>query len=352
MKMNKLFFGVLSIVFLTACSDDDTFGPVPDDDPNLMYDNGFFVLNEGGSGGGSVTYISEDLQTVQQNVFASVNPDQELGLGLFLQSIFFHEDKAFIISNGSNLITVVNRYTFEFLGEITGGLDVPRYGAVVNGKAYITNQASFTTPSDDFIAVVDLGNMEIENTVLANAVVEYIQAANGKLYVQNAAYGTGNQISVFDPATQTFTATIDLADGLNSFEIENNKLYSLSTTKIQSVDLGSLQVSTLVDFPASFTGAANLEMEGDQVFYTSGDKVYSMAADASEAPTNPVIDYDSASEFGAMYGFEVENGKIYIADGGDFASSSYVQIYSVDGTFEEEIDAGVGPNGFYFNAAD
>jgi hypothetical protein len=50
-----------------------------------------------------------------------------------------------------------------------------------------------------------------------------------------------------------------------------------------------------------------------------------------------------------MYGFAVNDGKIYIADGGDFSSDSQIYIYSTTGTLLNPVAVGVGPNGFYFN---
>ncbi|HET8810079.1 MAG TPA: DUF5074 domain-containing protein [Flavobacteriaceae bacterium] len=348
--MKKVFFAsLLSMFFLMSCSNDDTFDPI--DDPNLVFDNGFFVLNEGAFGGapGTATFVSNNLETVEHEIYMAANPTKELGLGTVLQSMFFHGENAYIISNGSNVITVVNRYTFEFVGEITGGLNAPRYGAAVNGKAYVTNQAGWQTSEDDFIAVINLETLEVEETVLANAPVEYILEENDKLYIQNAGYGIGNEISVLDPATNSITASITVGEGLNSIEIEDNTLYALSSSKIEKVDLSSLGVTTLASFPTDFGSVSNLEVENGEIYFTSGDKIYSMAIGASQIPANPIIDYNSNSEFGAMYGFEVEENRIFIAEGGDFASSSYVKIYSISGDLEKEINVGVAPNGFYFN---
>ena len=50
-----------------------------------------------------------------------------------------------------------------------------------------------------------------------------------------------------------------------------------------------------------------------------------------------------------MYGFEVEDDRIYIADGGDFSSDSFIEVYSTEGNLLKNIRVGLGPNGFYFN---
>ncbi|MFD2432632.1 hypothetical protein ACFSO9_03210 [Mesonia maritima] len=145
MKKTTRFLALIfcSVLFLTSCSNDDDFTP-PEDSKNPeepgeeqgKYKNGIFVLNEGGIG--TVTYISDDLENVEQTIFQNVNEGEDLGG--YAQSIFFEDDLAYIISNGSNLITVVNRYTFELVGKVDSGLEVPRYGVIYNGKAYVTNQ--------------------------------------------------------------------------------------------------------------------------------------------------------------------------------------------------------------------
>src|SRR5699024_4008906 len=144
MKTIKLFaFLFVSILLFSSCSDDNDF-PVDDPDqptqpenPQGAYANGFFVTNEGHfPDAGSITFVSHDLSTTQQNVYATVNDGGTVGS--VVQSMFFDDKgRAYIIANNSNMITVVDRYTFEKVGTITEGLNLPRYGVVENGKAYV-----------------------------------------------------------------------------------------------------------------------------------------------------------------------------------------------------------------------
>ena len=141
-KYSTVFLALFLLMTLSCSSDDDSPGQViPDGD----FANGTLILNEGTSAGGSVSFLSQDLQEIDNSIFEDVNAGE--GLGLFLQSIFFDDDKAFIISNGSNIITVVNRYTFELIGTIDSDLSVPRYGTVHNGKAEPKGALHHITPS-------------------------------------------------------------------------------------------------------------------------------------------------------------------------------------------------------------
>jgi len=321
------------------------------DDDSFPYENGFFVLNEGGSSAGTVTHVSQDLESTQQAIYQAVNPGDDLGS--FLQSIFFDGDLAYVISNGSNVITVVNRYTFELVGKVEGGLEVPRYGIVENGKAYVTNQASFTTNEDDFVAVIDLASLQVEQSITIGDAVEFIKEDNGKLYIQNATYDNGNKISIFNPNNNQVETTITTADALNSFEIENGSLYALSANALEVFNLSDLtmvnEVSLNYGTTANPVAAKKIDIENGIIYFTADKSVYVMNVDATQAPTSALLSYNSNSAFGAMYGFEVEDDRIFIADGGDFASDSFVEVYDLSGNLLKNITVGVGPNGFYFN---
>jgi hypothetical protein len=356
-----LMLAFMSTLFFTACSNDNDFvAETPDsetpgtenpdpEEPRGDYDNGILVLNEGGTG--SVTYISEDLASVDQEIFQTVNSGDDLGA--YVQSIFFDEEKAYIISNGSNLITVVNRYTFELLGKVDAGLSVPRYGIAMNGKLYVTNQADFATTADDYVAIINQETLLVENSVIIGDAVEFIEEENGKLYIQNATYGAGNKISVLNPTSSIVEATFTTNDALNSIEIENGSLFALSGNKLQKFNLTTQALESEIDLDYTQDGssisAGNLEIEDENIYFTASNKVYTMALNATTAPVNALITYQTSSEYGVMYGFEVEDDRIFIGDGGDFASNSFVEIYDLNGTLLKNVEVGHAPNGFYFN---
>lgn len=340
---SKLFLSILSIFILSCSSDDDSAPVIPEGD----FVNGTLVLNEGGfSGGASVSFIPNDLSEVNNTIFEDTNTDE--AVGIFPQSIFFQDDKAYIIANQSNLISVVNRYTFELLGVVDSGLNKPRYGTVLNGKAYVTNQASFDTNQDDFIAVIDLETLEVEQTITTGKVVEYIVESGGQIFVQNAAFGTGNQISKFDPSSNSISETIEVDTKLNSLEVYNNKLYALDSVGVKVIDPSTFSVETEIDKPESVESFNNLKVENDQLYYTLGTAAYSSSITASVLSTEVIFDYGSSSSFGSFYGFDVNEDQIYVGDAGDFSSDGTVFIYSTSGEFIADFEVGLAPNNFYF----
>lgn len=337
--------GVLGAFLFNSCStdDDDSIKPVEVG----TYSDGFFVLNEGVQAAGTVTYVSDDFETVENAVYQANNEDDDLGL--FLQSMFFYENNAFIISNGSNVITVVDRNTFELVGKVESDLSVPYYAAVIDGKAYVTNLASFDTTDDDYVAVVDLETLEITRSIELAGPAENILADDQYVYVQNSSFGTGNSISVIDPATNAVIETIQVNDGLTDIEIENDVLYVLSSGAFETINLETRETTSKLNFSADLQGVSNLDIEDGTAYFTLRNKVYAMPVSASEAPEDALLEYSSDSEYGIMYGFEVENNMIYIGDAGDFQSDGFVQIYTLSGDLLKEMTAGVAPNGFFFN---
>ena len=348
MKITKLFtLGLLSSFLFNSCSNDDDNGtnltPVED----VAYANGVLVLNEGSQSAGTISYIDAENIDIENNIFENVNTGMDLGK--FVQSIFFDEQHAYIISNGSNLITVVDRYTFEFIDVVDSGLNVPLYGIVTNGKAYVSNVADFATSEDDYIAVINLESLEVENTLIAGTYISEMKEASGLIYMEGAAYGTGNSIEVFDPNSQTFIKSIPTSNSLNGFEIEGDNVYALSSTKLEKIDMNTDLVVSQIEFSENLSGAKNLDIENGLIYFTSGTSVYQLNQDFDIEPSEALLTYESTSQFGQMYGFEVEDDFIYISDAADFASNGIVRVYTLSGDLVKEFTAGVGPNNFYFN---
>lgn len=349
MKISKfLIMAFLGVFFLSACSDDDDNFIQPEE-PQGNFENGFFVLNEGGGGAaGSVSFVTSELDSVQQNIYGNVNGGDNVGN--FPQSIFFNGDKAYIISNGSNLITIVNRYTFELIGKIDSGLDVPRYGIVKSGKAYVTNQAGFEGPDDDYLAIINLQTNEVEDTVLTGYTAEHLEEHKGKIYIQGAAYEMGNHIVVYSIANNEMTNAIETKNGLNSFDIESNILYAMSATALEKIDLNVENPTATTAISFNYNDAPqNFQIKENAIYYTVSNKVYTAGLGETNAPQDPIVTYESDSAAGIMYGFAVENARIYIAEGGDFASDSFIKVFDLNGDEIANLPVGIAPNGFYFN---
>ena len=353
MKITKLIVVALSSIFLTtSCSTDDESTVKS---PLGAYENGIFILNEGSSGQGSVSFLGNDLISFTQNAYTTANPDDLMGK--YAQSIFFNGDLAYIISNGSNKISIVNRYTMKLVSKIETGLVIPRYGIVYNGKAYVTNANtySFANPAagntDDFLSVINLTTNTIEARVQLNATADKIVVNNGKIYITEQY--NNDKVLVFNPVNNTLETPINIGSDANSMEVNSGFLYVLRSpfgmpSKLVKISLAT-SLFTTVDFPAAQVGAKNLDIEGSKIYYTIGASVYAMNLTDNAASSTSVFSYTSTSAYGKMYGFAVKGDRVYIADGGDFTANSKAYVYSLTGVLQKEFTVGVAPNGFYFN---
>jgi hypothetical protein len=350
MKLTRVLFVALSIAFLSSCTNDDN-----ENTSKGSYDNGVFVLNEGNSSGGSVSFLGNDLVTFKQDVYGAENPSDFFGK--YMQNIFFDGDRAYIIAGGSNVINVVNRFTFKLIAKIETGLITPRYGVARNGKAYVTNANTYsyvnpaTGDTDDFVAVIDLATNTVESKINLNATANRIVLDGDKLYISEPF--SNDKVLVVNAVTKTVESPIIVGANANTMEVKNGILYVLaspygSASKIVKVKLSDKSVTEVV-FPAALKGSENLDIYGSKIYFTNGTGVYSMDVTDVKPSETPIFKYTSTSQYGVMYGFAVENDKVYIADGGDFASNSKTYVYSLTGSLQKEFTVGVAPNGFYFN---
>ena len=162
MKFSKLVLVTLiSSVFFASCSDNDN----ENETPLGSYDNGVLILNQGGFGNGnaSVSYLSDDFTTQQNNIFSLVNPT--ITLGDTAQDMGFYQNLAFVVLNASNKIEVMNRYTMAHVATIATGLNNPRYIAFANGKGFVTNWGDGGSTSDDYVAVFNLSTYAVITTI-------------------------------------------------------------------------------------------------------------------------------------------------------------------------------------------
>ncbi|MCI9844084.1 YncE family protein [Flavobacterium pectinovorum] len=342
MKFKNLYLGLIASVFLFAsCSSDDN---TIIDTPLGAYDNGVLILNEGNfkTPNASVSYISNDLTTSQNNIFAVVNPTKVLGD--VAQSLSFSDDKAFIVVNNSNEVEVVNRYTFQSLGTITEKLENPRYSVVLNNKLYVTNALS------NAVTVYDAKTYAYSNSISVEKTVEKIVVANNKLYVMNGAYGYGNEVTVIDPSTNQVLTTITVEDGINSIEEKNGSVYVMCGNKDNSK---LYKINTNTDTATSIESTtlkyvSNMDIDGDKIYYTQEGSVYAMDLNAATFSTTPIFT-NTYVQYSTFYGFGVINGKIYSGNANGFTQDGIVTIYSSTGTVLKTLTVGIAPNSFYSN---
>lgn len=355
MNFKKLFFATLFVsLFVTSCTDDDSSeAPLGD------YDNGVLILNQGGFGSGnaSLSYLSNDLNTFQNNIFSLVNPT--ITLGDTAQDVGFYNDLAYVVLNGSNKIEIINRYSLAHVATISTGLSNPRYIEFVRGKGYVTNWGNGGSTTDDYIAVLNLATNSVSTTIPVAEGPERIIEENDKLYVAHAGgFGYGNTISVINATTDALLTTITVGDVPNSLETEDGYLYVIcggkafwtgdeTLGKLVKIRLLNNTVTSTIDFPIG-QHPSNLEIEANRLYYTVDSDIYKTTLSATTLPATELFSTTEQSEYG-VYSFAVKNNKIFVGDAVDYSSNGKIYVYSLAGDLLTNKTVGVIPAGFYFN---
>lgn len=356
-KNLKLLTMCFTILFLQHCTSDDREIIVDNQPPSGDYTNGIFVLNEGGftNSNASVSFI-DALGEVYNNVFFAVNGR---GLGDVAQSMSFNGNLAYLLINNSNTIEVVNRYTFESIATIETNVLNPRYITFIGDKGYITNWGDPADTTDDYVAVLDLETNIITNTIAVVEGPEAILNNNGTLYVAHkGGYGYGNSISVIDATSETVTTSIQVADVPGNIVIDNNNLYVICSGKASWTGDETLagiykinMVTSLVEDEITFADGIHpdfLKRVNNSLLYTLNGSIYNIELNSFTLPTVPLFN-TSAQNIEVLYGFNVINDNIYIADAKDYVSNGEVFVYNLQGNFQDGLDVKIIPNGFYNN---
>ena len=327
--------------------------------PLGAYDNGILILNQGAFLGGnaSVSFLSNDFSTSENNIFSTINPS--LTLGDTAQDIGFYNDLAFIVLNVSNKIEVVNRYSFKHVASIATGLNNPRYIAFCNGKGYVTNWGDGTNATDDFVAVLNLENYTVSSTIAVVEGPEKMVVKDQNLFIAHiGGFGFGNSISVINATSNTVSKSINVGDVPNSMRIDNSNLYVLCGGKPSYADAETSGASVkinLVDNTVSSTivfselkHPANLNIYENQVFYSIGNQIFKTELSSTALPTSPLLTINAGATT-SLYNFEVQNNAIFAADALDYNSDGKVYVYGLDAQLQKTFSVGIAPCGFYFN---
>ena len=357
MKINKLItnFLILSILVfaVTSCESDDSITM-----PKGVYDNGILVSGEAGS----IYYVSNDSLKVKSEKSSYVIKKD---LGQYLQSMAFDTKNAYIMVDNQNTVTVVDRYTFEYIGTITEGLKKPRYMTVVGNKGYVTNwgEGSYGADvDDDYIAVVDLNTLIVISTIPVSIGVERIIEKNGKLYVSHkGGNSTNNVITVIDIATEAKTEItvndtpdelffdnsgnlVVLCEGITLSYNDDWSAKEKTPVSITKINTTTNSVASKIIFGAN-QYTTLLAYDGSDIYYNLGSKIYKMDDSATVLPTSEFVN----TAFGIIYGLEVNNENLYVLNY-EFTVQSTMSIFNLGTKLEiASVKAPIGASKIYFN---
>ncbi|WP_299009975.1 YncE family protein [uncultured Tenacibaculum sp.] len=351
MKITKLL-GLLFLggILFTSCSDDPT-PSLPKGD----YEDGILISGEGTTAvSGSVSFVSNDLSIVENTIYKKVNNAE---FGEYVQSIAFDDDRAYIVADNQNTVTVVDRYTFDKAGTITTGLSTPRYMTVVGNKGYVTNWGATDNDNDDFVAIVDLNSLVVEEKVEVALGPERIIAKDGKLYVSHlGAFGSNNKVVVIDIATKSVVKEITVKDNPDELYLDSlGNLVVLSAGKaawtgdetiaaISFINTASNEVVSELVFNEG-EHPSQMVLEGNDIYYNLGNSIYKTDVNATTLPASELFTTDS----GYLYGLGVRNNEVFVLDA-NFSGNSKLDIYDLSAkTKKDTKEVALGASKIYFN---
>lgn len=348
--MKKIILSIFAMsLLIVSCSSDDDATPAP----LGAYENGIIVSGEGGPS--SISFISEDLMTSENQIYFNANDE---ATGVYLQSLGFNDDKAYIVVDAGT-ITVVNRYTFEKLGTISTGLTTPRFIDFEDNTAYVSDWGDPFDTTDDYIAVINLTTNTVFSTIPVSEGPEQVLEKSDKIYVSHkGGYGVNNVISVINTSTNTLE-TITVNDAPDEMFIdESGNLLVLSSGANQSwltppveteaaitrINLSDNSIISNLEFP---TGQHPSLMAYDDgvAYYVLNNEVYSLTDSATSLPTSSLFSIST----GYAYGLSVDDNQLFVTDA-SFTSNSTLLVYDLSsGTETNTFSVAVGASKIYFN---
>ena len=346
--MNKITTLIIASLIISCTRDTN----IPDS--KGIYDDGYFVTNEGnfGSGNGSISFISND-GVVENNVFVTTN---SFPLGDVVQSMTIIDENVYIVVNNSSKIEVASIDSMISLGTIEDIVS-PRYIIEVSStKAYISDWET------NSVHVIDLNNLEILSTINVGNGPEKMIYSNGYVYVCNVGgWGYEKTISVIDANNDIVINTIEVGDKPNSIVLDvNDNIWVLcggyteydANWNIVSQTAGSLVKITGNSIMSTFNfdvGNSPSDLvindNGTSLFYSNGSwskNVYKFNVSDLELPTTPIISRN-------FYGLGYDDGYIYGSNAVDYVQNGWSYKYTESGTIVDSVQVGIIPGSYCFN---
>jgi hypothetical protein len=348
---------------LTGCYNNTDAVPEPG------FSNGVLVLNAGNftDNNGSVSWLSRESKTAQNDLFMTVNQRPLTGLvqgyaevgslGLLLV------DNS---SAGLDKVEIVSASTLRSVGTLRApDIENPRQVVRISDtKAYISCYG--TTGSTDFfaspgyVAVVDLTSNSVTKKITLPKGAEGITVVGNEAFVGTADYSGSKTISVIDTQTDVLKQPISVLIEVNRLELDaNGKLWGISGSNVLRIDPATKAVeATLRVGPAnSAKSPGNLTPTADRrsfyftySFYDAADnyklkgELYRFnISDATIATTTPVV----ARVFSGI-GFDAKSGMLYAGVTPSFKQAGYVLRYQPTGQVIDSVKVDIAPSGFWF----
>ena len=353
MKMikNNFLIILLSVLVLASCQNDSIRPNVPIG----LYENGYFVTNEGnfGTGNGSLSFI-DDRGSVSNNIFAQTN---SFSLGDVVQSMEIINEKAYIVVNNSSKVEVANIDSMDYITTIVG-LSSPRYILQVSdNKAYVSDWGI------GGLQVIDLNTNSIISTISTGQGPEKMLIKDNKVFVCNVGgFGLDNTVSVIDTENDVLITNINVGDKPNSIvEDANGNIWvlaggnteydanwnvvaetpgELTTINSETNNVDGSVVFEVGDHPKDLI----IDDNGTTLYFSNGSwskSVYSFNIYNNMLSENPIINK-------SFYSLGYNDNHIYGTDVKDYVQNGWTYKFNTNGQVVDSNEVGIIPGGLCF----
>lgn len=350
MKFRSLFLAVLCTLFLgvslTSCSDDD------DDEVTT----GVFILNQGKSGNNNagISVYNPETHAVTADVYMAQN---DKGLGDTGLDMIQYGNYVYVTVYGSSRLVKLDKAGVEVASLTFSAEDgQPRYMAAEDGKLYVTLYSGK-------VARINAADLKIEKYVQVGKNPEQIVEEDDKLFVANSGWGKDNTVSVIDIRTFEVVKTVEVVVNPNYLQEAEGYVYVISYGNLGNVPYTLSRINTRTYAVEKIT-TATLMAEHDDVIYL----VNSVTDWSTYTTTTTFFTYDArrgvlnntsflqdspearklATKSIHMIEIDPNNGDIYIGIS-DYNNNGDVYRFTRTGEFVKEITTGsLNPNNMVF----
>lgn len=303
--------------------------------------HGAFVLCEGiwMQGNSSLSRISSDDMTIENNFYAAVNGD---GLGDVANDIVISGDTAFIVVSSSKLLEIISVSSGKHLGSISfEGKRLPRKISIYDdGTAFVTDLY------DNSISKININTYGIvKDQIPVGPAPEGILCHNGKIYVANSGYGDylahlpdAGTIYVLNGENFELLGKIYSLPNINELIMNkaNNRIYAscypLPSQKDTPGIIAEISPETLSQTRSWSIDNRSLTLNatGDSLFFINPDGVY--AIDLSRKNPHPglIVTNNDPNEHWRSLAYESSTGRIWIGNARNYQTAGQLIIVHPD----------------------
>lgn len=325
---------------------------------------GVFVVNEGNFtyGNGSLSFYDMEKGEVLNDIFFNTNA---LPLGDVAYSMTIRDSLAYVVVNNSGRIYVMNAFTFEYVGKITG-LTSPRHMHFVNdSKAYVTDLYGRAISIVNPITMEVTGSIDVSNPGGGFQQHSTEQMLQYDKFVYTNCWSFDNKVLVIDSEIDVVLDSIEVIKQPNSMVLDRHfnlwvlsdggfegSPYGYEVPGLMKIEAGSKEAVLVHSFEkGEQPSELHINGGGDTLWFLNAH-LYSLALETG-TDAEPDLFYESPygpGHNGGFYGLNVDpvSSEIYLSDAVDYVQRGLVYRIAPNGIPMDTLRVGISPSAFCF----